>query len=176
MVRFGCGPIFVSSILEHLLSIIGIVGIGRWCLVMRPEATQRNQANDQTYTNHRPLEVEQAVSVARQRETRRKGRFWVPLVLAAIPTVLAIGFGSLRINDLPEQIATVVFIAVLLPAAVICEKLGFGHFNIFSGSTIPDWLLFSVMIALVYVYSLILVVIGRLVVRLLAGWARRWQG
>jgi hypothetical protein len=145
-------------------------------MVMRPEAIKRDEATDQTEINHRPLEVEQAVSVARQGETRRKGRFWVQFVLAAIPTVLAIGFGSLRINDLPEQIATVVFIAVLLPAALICEKLGFGHFNIFSGSTIPDWLLFSVMIALVYVYSLILVVIGRLVVRLLARCARRWQG
>src|SRR5258708_32664500 len=143
---------------------------------MRPEAIQRDEANDQTEINHRPVEVEQAVSVARTRETRRKGRFWVLLVLAVIPTLLAIGFGSLRINDLPEQIATVVFIAVLLPAVVICEKLGFGHFNIFSGSTIPDWLLFSVMIAFVYLYSLILVVIGRLVVRLLVGWARGWKG
>jgi hypothetical protein len=143
---------------------------------MRPEAIQRGEANDQTYINHRPLEVEQAVSVARRRETRRKGTFWMALVWAAIPTVLAIGFGDLRINDLPEQIATVVFVAVLLPAVVICERLGFGHFNIFSGSTIPDWFLFSVMIALVYLYSLILVVIGRLVIRLLAGWARRWQG
>jgi hypothetical protein len=143
---------------------------------MRPEAIQRDEANDQNEINHRPVEVEQAVSVARTRETRRKGRFWVSLVLAAIPTVLAIGFGILRINDLPEAIATVVFVAVLLPAVVICEKLGFGHFNIFSGSTIPDWLLFSVMIAFVYLYSLILVVIGRLGVRFMAGWARRWKG
>jgi hypothetical protein len=139
---------------------------------MRPEAIQRDEANDQTHINDRPLPVEQAVSVAGRRETRRKSRFWVPLVWAAVPTVLAIGFGSLRINDLPEQVATVVFVAVLLPAVVICEKLGFGHFNLFSGSTIPDWLLFSVMIALVYLYSLILVVIVRLGVRLLAGWAR----
>jgi hypothetical protein len=140
---------------------------------MRPEAIQRDEANDQTEINHRPVEVEQAVSVARTRGTRRKGRFWVLLVLAVIPTLLAIGFGSLRINDLPETIATVVFVAVLLPAVVICENLGFGHFNIFSGSTIPDWLLFSVMIAFVYLYSLILVVIGRLGVRLVAGCARR---
>ena len=143
---------------------------------MRPEAIQRDEANDQTEINHRPVEVEQAVSVARRRETRRKGRFWVLLVLAVIPTLLAIGFGILRINDLPEQIATVVFVAVLLPAVVICENLGFGHFNIFSGSTIPDWLLFSVMIVFVYLYSLILVVIGRLLVRLVAGWARGWKG
>jgi hypothetical protein len=143
---------------------------------MRPEAIQRDEANDQTEINHRPVEVEQAVSVARTRETRRKGRFWLSLVLAAIPTVLAIGFGILRINDLPETIATFVFVTVLLPAVVICEKLGFGHFNIFSGSTIPDWLLLSVMIALVYLYSLILVVIGRLGVRFVAGWARRWKG
>jgi hypothetical protein len=121
---------------------------------MRPEAIQRDEANDQTEINHRPVEVEQAVSVARTRETRRKGRFWLSLVLAAIPTVLAIGFGILRINDLPETIATFVFVAVLL----------------------PDWLLFSVMIALVYLYSLILVVIGRLGVRFVAGWARRWKG
>jgi hypothetical protein len=139
---------------------------------MRPEAAQRDETNDQTYINDRPVPVEQAVSVAGRRETRRKGRFWVPLVWAAVPTVLAIGFGSLRINDLPEQVATVVFVAVLLPAVVICEKLGFGHFNLFSGSTIPHWLLLSVMIALVYLYSLILVVIVRLGVRLLAGWAR----
>jgi hypothetical protein len=142
---------------------------------MRPEAIQRDQANDQTYINHRPSEVEQAVSVARRRETRRKGRFWPSLIWAAIPTVVAIGFGSVRIYDLPEEIANVVFVAVLLPAVVICENLGFGHFNIFSGSTIPDWLLFSVMIAFVYLYSLILVVIGRLGVRFVAGWARRWK-
>ena len=143
---------------------------------MRPEAIEPDEVPGKAYINHRPLEVEQAVSVARRRETRRKGRFWMSLVWAAIPTVLAIGFGSLRINDLPETIATVVFVAVLLPAVVICENLGFGHFNIFSGSTIPDWLLFSVMIAFVYLYSLILVVIGRLLVRLVVGWARRWQG
>jgi hypothetical protein len=140
---------------------------------MRPEAIQPDEANDKAYINYRPLEVERATSVAPARKAQRKSRFWVALVWAAIPTVLVIGFGSLRINDLPEQIASVLFIAVLLPAVVICETLGFGHFNIFSGSTIPDWLLFSVMIALVYVYSLILVVIGRLAVRFVAAWAKR---
>src|SRR5258707_14723007 len=113
---------------------------------MRPEAIQRDQANDQTYINHRPLEVEQAVSVARRREARRKGRFWVPLVWAVIPTMLAIGVGCLRINDLPEQIATVVFVAVFFPAFLICLKRCFGAFTFFRGRHISAWSVFIVLI------------------------------
>jgi hypothetical protein len=54
-----------------------------------------------------------------------------------------------------------VFFAVVLPAALICEKLGFGQFNILGGSTVPDWLLFTVMIVLVYLYCLVLVMAAR---------------
>jgi hypothetical protein len=104
--------------------------------------------------SHRPVKV----------EGRRRRAFWVALVWAVVPTVL-LSLLWFHINDLPEQVVGVVFVAVMLPAAVICEKLGFGHFNIFSGNTIPDWLFFSVMIAVVYFYSFVFV----LVVRLVAG-------
>ena len=56
----------------------------------------------------------------------------------------------------------VLFIGLVIPAAVICEKLGFGQFSILGGSTVPDWLFFSVMMVLVYLYSLVLVGLVRL--------------
>lgn len=98
-------------------------------------------------------------------EGQRRGSFWVALVLAAIPTVLLTWLGF-HLGDLPEQIAGVVFFAVILPTAAICETLGFGHFSIFGGNTIPDWLFFSVMIVMVYVSNLVSVLVGRFVVRL----------
>jgi hypothetical protein len=105
-------------------------------------------------------------------EVRRRGAFWVPLLWAVGPTVL---FSLLwfHIDDLPEQVARVVFFSVMLPAAVICEKLGFGHFSIFGGNTVPDWLFFSVMIAVVYVYNLVPVLVGRFVLRRVAGLGKR---
>jgi hypothetical protein len=102
--------------------------------------------------SHRPVKV----------EGRRRRAFWVALVWAVVPTVL-LSLLWFHMNDLPEQVVGVVFVAVMLPAAVICEKLGFGHFNIFSGNTIPDWLFFSVMIAVVYFYSFVFVLLVRLV-------------
>ena len=92
----------------------------------------------------------------------------MPLVWAVVPTVL-LGLLGFHLDDLPEQVVGVVFVAVMLPAAVICERLGFGHFNIFGGNTIPDWLFFSVMIAVIYLYSLVFVSVGRFVVRLVRG-------
>ena len=96
-------------------------------------------------------------------ENRRKGRFWVPLIWAAVPTLLVTLFTGFfwRYYEPPEFVVGVLFVAVVIPAAVICEKLGFGEFNILGGSTVPDWLFFSVMIVLVYVYSLVLVLAGR---------------
>ena len=135
---------------------------------MRPEAIESDSANDKA--GCRPLEVEDTTSIGQVRERQRKGKLWVLLAGAAILTILASAFGSLFLNHLPEQIGFFLVIVVILPAAVICEKLGFGHFNILGSSTVPDWLFFSVMIALVFVYSLVLVIIGRLMVRLLAGW------
>ena len=103
---------------------------------------------------------EQAVTAS---QNRRKGRFWVPLVWAAVPTLLATLFTSFfwRYYEPPEFVVGVLFVGVIIPAAVICEKLGFGEFNILGGSTVPDWLFFSVVFVLVYVYSLVLVMAGR---------------
>lgn len=53
-------------------------------------------------------------------------------------------------------------IGLVFPAAVICEALGFGHFSIFGPSAIPDWLFITVIIAVLYLYCLILVLIVRL--------------
>jgi hypothetical protein len=101
-------------------------------------------------------------------ESRRTRRFWVPLVWAAVATVLVTSFTGFfwRYYEAPEFLVGVVFFAVVIPAAVICEKLGFGQFSILGASTVPDWLFFSVMMVLVYLYSLVLVMAGRGVVRL----------
>ena len=134
---------------------------------MRPKAIEPHARRDKPGINQQLLAVEFTASAAQGSEPRRKGRFWVSLVLAAISTTLLCVVGSLLINDLPEQIAGLLLVTVIFPAAMICEKLGFGHFNILGNSTIPDWLFFFVMIGLVYLYSLTVVVIGRLVWRAL---------
>jgi hypothetical protein len=126
---------------------------------MITEAIGAEEVTDSTANlSHRPVKV----------QGRRRRAFWVASVWAVVPTAL-LSLLWFRIDDLPEQVVGVVFVAVMLPAAVICEKLGFGHFNIFSGNTIPGWLFFSVMIAVVYLYSLVFVLVGRFVVRLVAG-------
>jgi hypothetical protein len=100
--------------------------------------------------------------------SRRTERFWVPLVWAAGPALLVTAFTCFfwKYYEPPEFLVGVLFFAVVIPAAVICEKLGFGQFSIFGGSMVPDWLFFSVMLVLVYLYSLVLVVAGKGVVRL----------
>jgi hypothetical protein len=100
--------------------------------------------------------------------SRRTSRFWVPMVWAAVPTLLMTLFTCIawRYFEPPEFLVGVVFFAVVIPAAVICEKLGFGQFSILGSSTVPDWLFFSVMMVLVYLYCLVLVMAGRGVVRL----------
>jgi hypothetical protein len=100
--------------------------------------------------------------------SRRTRRFWVPLVWAALPTLLVTLFTCFFLSyyEPPKFLVGVWFIGLVIPAAVICEKLGFGQFNILGGSTVPDWLLFSVMMVLVYLYSLGLVMAGRGMVRL----------
>jgi hypothetical protein len=126
---------------------------------MKTEAIGAEEVTDGTANLiHRPVKV----------PGRRRGAFWVPLVWAVVPTVL-LGLLGFHLDDLPEKVVGVVFVAVMLPAAVICERLGFGHFNIFGGNTIPDWLFCSFMIAVVYLYSLVFVLVGRFVVRLVRG-------
>jgi hypothetical protein len=94
----------------------------------------------------------------------RPRRFWVPLVWAAVPALLVTLFTCFfwRYYEPPEFVVGVLFFAVVIPAAVICEKLGFGEFSILGGSTVPDWLFFSVLMVVVYLYSLVLVGAGAL--------------
>jgi hypothetical protein len=100
-------------------------------------------------------------------ENRRTRRFWVPLVWAGVPALLVTAFTCFfwKYYEPPEFVVGILFFAVVIPAAVICEKLGFGQFSVLGASTVPDWLFFSVMMVLVYVYSLVLVTVGRGVVR-----------
>jgi hypothetical protein len=104
-------------------------------------------------------------------ENRRKSRVWVPLVWAAVPALLVTLFTCFfwRYYEPPEFVVGVLFFGVVIPAAVICEKLGFGQFNVLGGSTVPDWLFFSVMIVLVYLYCLVLVMAGRGLLRVTRG-------
>jgi|GEM_PF-3295752 hypothetical protein len=98
----------------------------------------------------------------------RTRRFLVPLIWAAVPTLLVTSLICFfwRYYEPPEFLVGVLFFGLVIPAAVICEKLGFGEFSILGGSTVPDWLFFSVMMVLMYLYSLLLVMAGRGVVRL----------
>jgi Na+/melibiose symporter-like transporter len=71
------------------------------------------------------------VTADRTGEKRRKGRFWVLLVWAVIPTVLVILLTFLlRYYEFPKEVVGVLFFAVVIPAALICEKLGLGEFSI----------------------------------------------
>ena len=118
---------------------------------------------------------EATVTPERRRRTRK---FWVPLVWAAVPALLVTLFTCFfaRYDELPEFVVGVLFFVVVIPAAVICEKLGLGQFSILGSSTIPDWLFYSVMMVLVYVYCLVLVVAAREVVRLALQAKRRVRG
>jgi hypothetical protein len=88
---------------------------------------------------------------------RRRRRFWVPLVWAAVPALLVTLFTCFfwRYYEPPELVVGVLFFLVVIPAAVICEKLGLGQFSILGGSTVPDWVFFSVMMVVVYLYCLV---------------------
>jgi hypothetical protein len=149
-------------------SFIDYVYLARWAIVpgMRTETIGPDEAAEQRGgVNHGVLVGAELASTGQARQRPREGKFWVPLVWAAVPTLLVSVSVWTRLDQLPEQVVGALLFAVLLPAAVICEKLGFGQFNILGGSTIPDWLFFSVMIALVYLYSLGLVMVGRGVAR-----------
>jgi hypothetical protein len=100
-------------------------------------------------------------------ENRRTRRFWVPLVWAAVPALLVTLFTCFfwRYYEPPEFVVGVLFFFLVIPAAVICEKLGFGQFSILGGSTVPDWLFFSVMMTVVYLYCLVWVVGVRFALR-----------
>jgi hypothetical protein len=107
---------------------------------------------------------------------RRTRRLWIPLVWAAVPALLVTSFTCFfwRYYEPPEFVVGVLFFGVVIPAAVICEKLGFGQFNILGGSTIPDWLFFSMVMVVVYLYGLVLVMVGRGVVRFCVARYARW--
>ena len=94
---------------------------------------------------------------------RRRRRFWVPLVWAAVPALLVTLFACFfwRYYEPPEFVVGVLFFLVVIPAAVICEKLGFGQFSILGGSTVPDWVFYSVMMVVVYLYCLVVVGVVR---------------
>jgi hypothetical protein len=89
------------------------------------------------------------------------------LVWAAVPALLVILFTCFfwRHYEPPKFVVGVLFFAVVIPAAVICEKLGFGEFSILGGSTVPEWLFCSVMLAVVYFYCLVLVLAVRFAIR-----------
>jgi len=142
---------------------------------MRTEAIGPDEGAEQRGgVNHGLLGSAEPASTGHARQRPRKGKFWVPLVWAAVPTLLVSLSVWVRFDQLPEPVVGFVFGGLVLPAALICEKLGFGEFHILGGSTIPDWLIFSVMIAVVYLYSLALVMVVRGVVWLVGrGWARR---
>jgi hypothetical protein len=124
--------------------------------------------------NEAPGELSESRPAMTAGQTGRQRRFWVVPVLAAIPTLLVILLiFLLKDYDFPKEVVAVLFIAVVIPAALICEKLGLGQFNILGGSTIPDWLFYSVMILLVYLYSLVLVASGRGIVSLMGRALRR---
>src|ERR1700739_3206237 len=99
--------------------------------------------------------AEAAVTPGKNRRTRR---FWIPLVWGAVPALLVASFTCFfwRYYEPPEFVVGVLFFAVVIPAAVICEKLGFGEFSILGGSKVPEWLFFSVLMVGVYLYSLVL--------------------
>jgi hypothetical protein len=107
---------------------------------------------------------EAAVTAGGNRGMRR---FWVPLVWAAVPALLVTLFTCFlwRYYEPPEFVVGVLFFAVVIPAAVICEKLGFGQFSILGGSTVPDWLFYSVMMMVVYLYCLVVVGVVRFALR-----------
>ena len=97
--------------------------------------------------------------------TARKPKIWASLIWAIFPT--AVICGSFRFfDDLPDIVGAILLTVVWLPAGIVCEKLGFGDFSVIGSSTIPNWIFWTAMAAISYLYSLILVFLARFLIRL----------
>ena len=98
-------------------------------------------------------------------EAAKASRFRQAAILAGIAAalttfVMVLGFYS--VSSGIEAMGSVFLVSVFLPATVICEHLGFGHFSILGGSTIPDWAIITVGILWAYAVSLIAVIAVRI--------------
>jgi hypothetical protein len=50
---------------------------------------------------------------------------------------------------------------VWFPAHILCEKLGFGGSSLVGSSMVPDWIFFSAIVLISYLYGLVLVLLIR---------------
>lgn len=88
---------------------------------------------------------------------RRRGLF-LSFAWAAGLSILVASIGYwFYLHEIPEPLVEVLFVAFFLPTVLICETLGLGRFEIFGHTTIPDWVLFTGIGVLLYLYSLVLV-------------------
>ena len=89
---------------------------------------------------------------------RRTPKLWTCLLWAILP-------GAFFFGHLPHSVDAIVLALVWFPAYILCEKLGFGDVSVLGPSTIPEWIFFSAIVLISYLYGLVLVVLVRLAVR-----------
>jgi hypothetical protein len=85
---------------------------------------------------------------------------------AALLTLVVVLFALWPGSEPSENPFLAVGMFALIGAAVICERLGIGQFNILGSSTIPDAILLPLTVIIIYGFSLLLVLIVKGIYRI----------
>jgi hypothetical protein len=104
-----------------------------------------------------------------KRDPRARPAFWAPFGWAAILTLILAGaiFLTDNLHRLPSHIGEFLMGVLLLPFALVFVWLrGSGVNFLIWLSGVPDWLLFVLMTVDAYLYSLILMMLIWIIVRL----------
>ena len=104
-----------------------------------------------------------------KRNPRAQPSFWVPFAWAAILSLVLAGviFFTNNLHSLDSHVGEFIVGILLLPVALVFALLGnaAGNFLVWL-SGFPDWLLFILMTVDAYFYSLILMMLVWIVIRL----------
>jgi hypothetical protein len=106
---------------------------------------------------------------SRRRDPRARPSVWAPFGWAALLTLILAGviFSTKNLHSLSSHIGEIIVGILLLPVALVFVLLGkvAGNFLVWLSGA-PDWLLFTLMTADAYLYSLIVMMLVWIMIRL----------
>jgi hypothetical protein len=100
-------------------------------------------------------------------ELPRRPAWRNPFAWAAILTLVVTLCAFVPVSQPSENPFLIVGLIALFGAAIICEHVGFGQFNILAPSTIPDAVLLPLTVIFIYGFCLLLVLVVKGICRLI---------
>ena len=100
-------------------------------------------------------------------ELPRRPAWLNPFAWAAILTLVVALCAFVPVSQPSENPFLIAGLFALFGAAIICEHVGLGQFNILAPSTIPDGVLLPVTVILIYGFCFLLVLIVKGICRLI---------